>query len=77
MPIAAEIAAGPFPSDKLESSDKLKVDLDGGALAEIIYIDHYGNAITGLRAANLPKDASLTIGGQRLSFARVYSEVPA
>ena len=75
-PIAAEIATGPFPQDKLESLDNLEVLLDGGDLAEIIYIDHYGNAITGLRAANLPKDASLTIGGQRLSYARVYSEVP-
>jgi S-adenosylmethionine hydrolase len=44
-------------------------------LARIVYIDAYGNAMTGLRAAHLPQCANLTAGGQRLSRARTFSDV--
>lgn len=46
-------------------------------LAEIVYIDHYGNAMTGLRAATLPPDARLVGGGRRIARARTFSGVPA
>jgi hypothetical protein len=41
----------------------------------ILYIDRFGNAITGLRAEAVPGDAILQIGGLTLSRARVFSEV--
>lgn len=45
-------------------------------LAAIVHVDHYGNAITGLRAAALPAGARLEAGGMRLARARTFSDVP-
>jgi len=46
-------------------------------LAEIIYIDHYGNALTGLRASAVPANAILVAGGERITRARTFSDLPA
>jgi S-adenosylmethionine hydrolase len=46
-------------------------------LAKIVYLDRFGNAVTGLRAARLPQDAVLLAGGRNLPRARTFSEVPA
>jgi len=45
-------------------------------LAEIVYIDHYGNALTGMRAAVLAADAVLVAGGRPIPPARTFSAVP-
>jgi S-adenosyl-L-methionine hydrolase (adenosine-forming) len=45
-------------------------------LAEIVYVDHYGNALTGLRAASLAQSAVLVAGGRRISRARTFSAAP-
>ena len=37
------------------------------------YIDHYGNAITGLRAGALDNDAVLIVNGYQLKHARTFS----
>ena len=73
-PIAAAIARGEFPADRAETMARLSVDLGGDELAEIIYVDHYGNAFTGLRAG-LAHDARIVAAGRAISYARVYSEV--
>lgn len=44
-------------------------------LAEIVYIDHYGNAMTGIRAAAMPAARRLSIGGIDLPEARTFSDV--
>ena len=54
-PVTAAIARGEFPAGKAESVARLSVDFGGNDLGEIIYIDHYGNAFTGLRAHDLPR----------------------
>jgi len=46
-------------------------------LAEIVYIDHYGNAMTGLRAKAVPANAILIAGGTRIARARTFSDMPA
>lgn len=46
-------------------------------LPQIVYIDHYGNAMTGLRAAMVAADATLEVTGHRLPPARVYGDVGA
>lgn len=46
-------------------------------LAEIVYIDRFGNAMTGLRAATIPAGARLSAAGRVLLCRRVYSEVRA
>lgn len=60
--MAAEIACGAFPTDKLAPLERLDVEFDGGDLARVIYIDHYGNAWTGVRA--VPQDARVSIQGE-------------
>lgn len=47
--IAAEIVRGEFPTGKLAAQDRLTVEFDAGDLPRVIYIDHYGNAWTGVR----------------------------
>ena len=74
-PIAAWIADGKFPTDKVESVKSLKVNFDAGDLAEIIYLDHYGNAVTGLRKGNVPLKAKLKVKQQSLSFAETFASV--
>ena len=76
-PVAALLARG-------ETLERRECGADFGRrpdwpddLAEIVYIDHYGNAMTGLRAASLTADATLIIGSQRIAHARTFSDVPA
>jgi len=45
-------------------------------LAEILYVDHYGNGITGLRAATLRPQQTLHAGGEVVKCARIFSDVP-
>ena len=45
-------------------------------LPRVVYIDRYGNAITGLRASSLPPAARLTAGGRALPRARVFADMP-
>ncbi len=43
--------------------------------AVIVYLDAYGNAMTGLRGAGLPADALLEVGGRRLRRATTFAAV--
>ena len=44
--------------------------------AAIIYIDRFGNAMTGLRASFLNESQTLVVGEMRVRHAAVFSEVP-
>ena len=46
-------------------------------LAEIVYIDSFGNAMTGLRAHGLAATAELEAAGHRVGRARTFSDLPA
>jgi S-adenosyl-L-methionine hydrolase (adenosine-forming) len=46
-------------------------------LAEIVYIDHYGNAMTGLRGQCVPESARLAAGAQTIRHAPVFAAAPA
>lgn len=43
--------------------------------AAVIYTDGYGNAMTGLRAASVPAEAGLRLGGQTIPRARTFADV--
>lgn len=73
-PVAARIAGGPFPNDWLRPIDGLQIALEPGDLGRVLYIDHYGNALTGLRVENVPSSARLEAKGRLLRYVRVYSE---
>lgn len=71
--IAADIARGEFPTDKLSPAAKLKVEFDAGDLARVIYIDHYGNAWTGLRG--VPLDARVSAAGKTFRHSESFGFV--
>jgi S-adenosylmethionine hydrolase len=76
-PVAAQLARGTPPSDCFgEYQIGRRADWPN-ELPEIVYIDHYGNAMTGMRTAALPEGARLGAGGRLLSQARTFSDVPA
>ncbi len=74
-PIAAALARGEFPARKLVEKTRLDVEFDLADLARVIYIDHYGNAWTGLRAAAWAPGTRLRIGDSELTRAETYGEV--
>lgn len=75
-PIAAHLAStGDLPPDWLAPLD----DPGPGAdwlddLAEVIYVDRFGNLVTGMRADRLSPDATLAIAGQTVAHARTFGD---
>lgn len=45
-------------------------------LSEIVYIDNYGNAMTGIRAGSISHTAMLQLKGFQLRCARTFASVP-
>ena len=46
-------------------------------LDAIVHIDSYGNLITGIRAVMLPENATISLAGRSLPWARTFSDRPA
>jgi S-adenosylmethionine hydrolase len=75
-PVAALIARGePPPSGSIDDRRAMRPDWPDD-LAAIVYVDHYGNAMTGLRASVLPPGARLVAAGRALERARTFSDWP-
>lgn len=72
-PVAARVWCGKdVPLESLDSAIMVGADWPG-VLEEVIYIDHYGNAMTGLPAAYLRDTAKIVIGQHVLRHAPVFS----
>jgi S-adenosylmethionine hydrolase len=75
-PIAAMLARGePPPGWPREDNADRRADWPDD-LSEIVYVDHFGNAMTGVRAAMLPPNARLAAAGQVLERERTFSDRP-
>jgi len=74
--VAAMLARGRRKAAKLETRPQLAVSFGADDLAEVIYVDHYGNLMSGIRAVATPRDRALTIQGRQIVHARVFSDVP-
>lgn len=74
-PIAARLATDRLRADDLVRVQSLEVDFGADDLSEIIYVDHYGNAVTGLRTCAVSEQCAIETGSRRLSYARVFGEV--
>lgn len=73
-PVAAMLARGePVPGVWVEVGKRWHSD-GAAELAEVVYIDGFGNAMTGLAA--LSGDVVLELHGRRLQRARTFSDVP-
>jgi len=75
-PVAAMLASGEPPPGKIRRDCADRQPDWPDDLSEIIYIDHFGNAMTGLRMAMLPGGATLAVAGQLLELARTFSDRP-
>lgn len=76
-PAAARLARGERP-DEREALEAGRVDRPDWPddLGRVVYIDHYGNAMTGMRAAALSANAELVAHGRPMRRARTFSDVP-
>ena len=75
-PVAAMLARGEAPPGRLRADAADRQPNWPDDLAEIVYIDHYGNAMTGLRAAMVPQSARLVVAERTLERARTFSDQP-
>jgi S-adenosylmethionine hydrolase len=74
-PHAAALAKTDGACHALRRRERLDVEFDPDDLPAIIHLDHYGNAITGIRASSLQPDATLRVQDRCLRRARVFSDV--
>jgi len=72
-PVAACLARGETPAWKASALTMPDWPDD---LAQIVYIDHYGNAITGLRGETVHTERRLRVGKRTFAYARVFAEAP-
>ncbi len=74
-PVAAMLANGePVPGELLSIEGRHKSVMEKD-LAKIIYIDHFGNAISGIREASVAADQTLIVNGYQFDWARTFSDV--
>ncbi len=71
-PVAAELARGTLHPNTPRAVPAEDWPDD---LAQVVYIDGYGNAITGLRAQVLASDNILRVGGRQIASARTFCDV--
>ena len=76
-PVAARLARGESPATLGRQAALSRRPDWPDDLGEIVYIDHYGNAIMGMRAAALPPGARLEVAGRIVVPARTFSAVPS
>lgn len=74
-PVAAQLALGKIP-DHTPVTLAAPVPDWPEDLHQVLYIDRFGNALTGLRATSIALAEKLKINGQHVAYARVFHEVP-
>jgi S-adenosylmethionine hydrolase len=74
-PVAAWLARGKHPAHEPRAPEIGRRADWPNDLLEIVYVDRYGNAMTGLRGNLLPYGARLAVSGQVLRQARTFSDV--
>lgn len=75
-PVAAALATGQAP-DSQGIPQKHLIGQDWpDELSQVIYVDHYGNAMTGLRGDKVSPDRVFRVGGHCLRWSKTFSTVP-
>jgi S-adenosyl-L-methionine hydrolase (adenosine-forming) len=75
-PVAARLARGETPDSLGRQTQAMPQPGWPDDIAEIVYIDRYGNAMTGLRGDTVTPGARLRAGGRELARAETFSAVP-
>ena len=75
-PVAASVALGELPPAELQDPAQ-RIDLSWpDDLLEVVYVDRFGNAMTGLRADQVSAQAVIEAGGRLLECAPTFCMVP-
>lgn len=74
-PVAARLARGETLQNELRELPRHNETIRPEDHASIIYIDHFGNAVTGIRAVSVSKQSRFRISGHTVSCARTFSDV--
>ena len=75
-PVTAKLAQGEPPAAVAAPAQIMRSPDWPDDLAEIVYVDRYGNALTGLRGEVVAASAHLFVGGQSVAHADTFSAVP-
>lgn len=75
-PVAARLARGLEPVGDAVDVATLGQPAWPDDLYRVVYIDRFGNAMTGVRASEVAKDAVLAVNGQALKSAHTFADVP-
>jgi hypothetical protein len=76
-PVAARLARGVPPPGVEEPLASIERPEWPDDFAEIIYIDGFGNAMSGVRASSVPEGAVVSVAGRTVDRARTFAHVPA
>ena len=71
-PVAAMLSQWDMPENKLLGLNEISVSDN---LYQVIYIDHYGNAMSGVQAENITKQQIISISSHELPYAETFSSV--
>jgi S-adenosylmethionine hydrolase len=72
LPVAIELAKGIEEDQRRLTPEELIGKDDATADRTIIYVDGFGNMITGLEATRINEDQTVTIANREISFARTF-----
>jgi S-adenosylmethionine hydrolase len=75
-PVAAALVRDPNCIADYGRSLTKQVSAWSPDLAEVIYVDGYGNLVTGLRAETVNRSSILALQGHRIAFGETFSSVP-
>jgi S-adenosylmethionine hydrolase len=71
-PVAAALATRRVPRGWLAAKRCPAVLLDARDRAQVIYVDHFGNCVTGMRAKALSRTMALRVGTRVVRYARTF-----
>jgi S-adenosylmethionine hydrolase len=74
-PVAARIARGEGPYGEERPAHSARYADWPDDLAEIVYVDGFGNAFTGVRATTVAPDAVIVVGDHHIHRERTFSDV--
>lgn len=73
-PVAARLARGQLPDSHMADPAVARRPDWPDDLAQIIYVDGFGNCITGVRASTLSSDARVQVSSRTLAPARTFGD---
>jgi S-adenosylmethionine hydrolase len=75
-PLAVRMAAGAIPLAEPLPPQAMAAAALPASSPRICYIDHYGNAMSGLWAADVARSSVIVLNAHRIGHARTFSDVP-